>query len=282
MISLSRGQGLVTASDGLPALEVAEHAKEKEFVIERIVSIFNVGMQHKWKTRYYVDLFAGPGLCRVRGSNTEIDGSPIVSVKSKPGFTHHYFADESADALRALERRVSDLLPPTEASTQYYVGSADHIVARVIKDLPAARSSLGLALFDPWGWDFSFDTLADVSAGRNLDLVINFPIGFIKRNWMKNLSKLDEFMGGATYKGGFRAAMRKEASGELPTRVLLNAYSIALARIGYQHTRDHVVVSNTKNLPLYHLVFASKNERGADFWDKVTQRLGNGQLRMFS
>lgn len=280
MPTTSRGQGLAPGSDGLPVLEVAGHAKEKEFVIERIIGIFNAGMQNLWNRRYYIDPFAGPGVCRIRGSVTEIDGSPILAAKSRAKFTDYFLADKSVVSLDTLEQRITGLALPEQTNVRYYSDEANAAVARILSDLPPARSSLGLAVFDPWGWDFAFDTIARLSEGRRLDLVINFPIGYIKRNWDRELPSLDKFMNGSNYKRPFQQAMRRTTPDERPARVLLDSYAGELKSIGYEYIRDHVVVDNSRHLTLYCLIFASKHERGTDFWDKVTQRRQSGQFRM--
>ncbi len=280
MVSSSRGQNKITASDGLPALEVAEHAKEKEFVLQRISTIFTNGMRHQWRERYYVDLFTGPGICRIKESVAEVDGSAILAAKSGAKFTQYLLADKNPCFLAALDQRITKLGLPRTTSVTCYPGDADKVVDQIIADLPHARKSLGLAVFDPWGWDFGFETLANLSAGRRLDLVVNFPIGYIKRNWEKELPQLDRFMNGSGYKDRFRAAMRHENPSELPARVLLDAYSEELRKIGYPCIRDHVFVSNSRGLTLYCLIFASKHERGADFWDKAAKRMESGQIRM--
>ena len=282
MVTGTRGQDLVLGLDGLPALEVAAHAKEKEFVIDRISDIFNAGMQYKWSQRYYVDLFCGPGLCSLKDGSGEIDGSPMLAAKSKAKFTHYYFADENGDNLSALEQRISRLHLPRTEDIHFYRGEADNLVDRIVDALPPPQCSLGLAVFDPWGWDFSFSTLADITDGLRLDLVVNFPIGYMKRNWEKDLPRLDAYMNGDTYRGPFRAAMRRENPGETPARVLLDAYAKELQKIGYSYIRDNVFVENSRGVTLYGLLFASKHSRGADFWDKVTKRTDSGQIRMFS
>ena len=101
--SRSRGQGLVTASDGLPALLVSDHVREKEFAIERMIAIFNNGMQRKWNRRYYIDLFAGPGKCLIRESQEEVEGSPILAAKSKVKFTDYFLSDIDSECLEAVE-----------------------------------------------------------------------------------------------------------------------------------------------------------------------------------
>ena len=280
MSTASRGQDLVNASDGLPALEVAAHAREKAFAFERIADIFTMGMRNKWRRLYYIDLFAGPGKCRIKGAAAEIDGSPVLAAKSKAKFTDYYLADKNPDCLTALKSRIDGLGLPELTNVKYYEHEADVAAYRIQSDLPPSRVSLGLGILDPWGWDFSFETMAALSKGRRLDLVINFPIGYIKRNWEKELPALDKFMNGQNYKEPFKAAMRHEPSSEMPARVLLDFYSEELKGIGYEYISDHVMVDNSKHLPMYYLIFASKHELGADFWEKVTRRKQSGQFRM--
>lgn len=282
MVTATKGQDLVSGSDGLPALEVAAHTKEKEFVIERITEIFNAGMQRKWSQRYYIDLFCGPGLCRLKDSDDEIDGSPMLAAKSKAKFTHYYLADKNPANLESLKHRISRLHLPKPEYIHFYKGEADTLVGQIIDEMPPAQSSLGLAVFDPWGWDFSFSTLAEIADGRRLDLVVNFPIGYIKRNWKNDLPRLDDYMNGDAYREPFRAAMRRENPGESSARILLDAYAKELQKVGYNYVRDNVFVENSKHVTLYGLLFASKHSRGADFWDKVTRRTESGQWRMFS
>ena len=276
----SRGQGLVTASDRLPGLSVPEHVKEKEFPIERMCDIFNRGMQKKWDRRYYVDLFSGPGRCVIRGSGEEVEGSPILAAKSQVPFTDYFFSDKSLPFLEALRKRVDNLNLTESLQFSYYHGDANSVVSDLVANLPVAETSLGLAVLDSWGWDYSFETLSRLTEGRRLDLVINFPIVFIKRNWQRELPQLDKFMNSRRYRKSFENAMTREKPGLTPTRVLLDFYGEELKGIDYKYIDDHVEVKNSLGLPQYYLIFASKNERGADFWEKVTRRQESGQIRM--
>jgi len=69
--------------------------------------------------------------------------------------------------------------------------------------------------------------------------------------------------------------MRKSA-----WRTLLDVYESGLRDIGYDEIKDYVLEKNRSNVPLYHLIFASKHKRGAEFWDKIARRSEAGQLRM--
>ncbi len=276
----SRGQDLITVSDGLPALVVSEHVKEKEFAIDRIIAIFNNGMQRKWSRRYYIDLFAGPGKCFIKGSREEVEGSPVLAAKSKVKFTDYFFVDIDSDCLEALKTRIDGIGLRDQSDFNYYPGDTDAVIDELVADLPDGQTSLGLAVIDPWGWDFSFETMANLAAGRRLDLVINFPIVNIKRNWQRELPQLDKFMNGSSYRSSFEYAMTNKDPSVTATRVLLDSYQKELKGIDYKYVNDLVGVKNSRGIPLYYLIFASKHERGADFWEKVTSIQESGQIRM--
>jgi hypothetical protein len=66
-------------SDGLIARASGGGAREKVYYLERYLEIFSVGMKARWGGRlYYLDLFAGPGKCRIRDTGEEIDGSETI------------------------------------------------------------------------------------------------------------------------------------------------------------------------------------------------------------
>jgi three-Cys-motif partner protein len=276
----ARGQDFVTASDGLPALLVSDHVREKEFAIERMIAIFNNGMQKKWNRRYYIDLFSGPGKCLIRGSREEVEGSPILAAKSRVQFTDYFLVDIYSDCLEALRTRINSLGLASQQDFNYYPGEADAVIDELVAELPDGQTSLGLAVIDPWGWDFSFETMAKLAAGRRLDLVINFPIVNIKRNWQRELPRLDKFMNGSSYRSSFKYAMTNKDPSVTATRVLLDSYQKELKCINYKYVNDLVGVTNSKGIPLYFLIFASKHDRGVDFWQKVTGIQESGQIRM--
>ena len=108
MSSRNRGQELTTASDGLMALSVAEHAREKKFALRNITGIFTQAMKNKWPGRlYYVDLFCGHGKCVIRHSAAETEGSPLIATEVP--FAHYYFADEDEPSIDALRKRVDGI-----------------------------------------------------------------------------------------------------------------------------------------------------------------------------
>jgi hypothetical protein len=57
-------------------------------------------------------------------------------------------------------------------------------------------------------------------------------------------------------------------------------------RLGYKEIKDvedgtEPVTKNSREAPLYRLIFASKHERGHGFWKKVIQKDAFGQSKLF-
>ena len=123
-----------------------------------------------------------------------------------------------------------------------------------------------------------FEALAALTRGRRMDIIITFPLGFIKRNWKRQLGQLDKFLGGEEYKEAFLNAMEQEP--RRASRILLNYYEARPKEIGYDYPNDEVWIPNTRQVKLYTMVFASKNPRGNDFWQKIITRSPKGQYRL--
>jgi three-Cys-motif partner protein len=260
-------------SDGLPVLETGEWAREKHFYLGRYMSIFAAGMKAKWGQRIYIDLFAGPGICRLRGTDIEIPGSPLLALETKFGFTGYFLNDQDPAFVEALKRRASRYEGRQITFLNQECNSA---VRSIASALPV--NSLSLAFIDPFKWHITFDSLAALTRGRRMDLVITFHSGSIKRAVNSEPTALDEFFGSSTWKAEYaksRRSGRREG-----TRILLDCYESTLEGIGYLHHRDYVLVKNSRGTPLYHLVLASKHPRGLEFWDKVSERDRDGQIRL--
>ena len=68
-------------------------------------------MKNKWPGRlYYVDLFAGPGRCRMRETRKEIDGSPLVALLGFD-FAKYFFFEADSTCFQALDARVKRRAP---------------------------------------------------------------------------------------------------------------------------------------------------------------------------
>jgi three-Cys-motif partner protein len=68
-------------------------------------TLFSSGMKAKWSNRTYVELYAGAGRGKVRGTAKIIHGSPLLALTVKNPFDKYIFCEENAENLEALKAR---------------------------------------------------------------------------------------------------------------------------------------------------------------------------------
>jgi three-Cys-motif partner protein len=263
---------LIAGADAKLVLTVGPWAKRKLHYIDRYCEIFNAGMKNKWSTRTYIDLFAGPGRCFIKETREEINGSPMVALSCKVPFTHYFFNDAEATAMESLQARAKTLV---SFNIVYFNGDCNEIVDELIKKLPSG--SLDFCFIDPFNWQINFDSIRRLTKGRQMDLAVTFHVGEMKRVANEPPKDLLDFFPDPTWQQKYQEARKMRRS---VGHVLLDAYEQGLRQLGYSDIKDYVLVTNSKNVPLYHLIFASKNPKGGEFWDKIASRSETGQMRM--
>jgi three-Cys-motif partner protein len=273
-------QGLF-GKDGLAVRDSGSWAKEKLYYLGRYLKIFSVGMKNKWPGKlYYVDLFAGPGRCRIRGTEEEIDASPLVALLGFD-FAKYFFFEEDRPCFDALETRGRKRAPDRWERVKTIPGDCNETIEQA--DLPS--EGLGIAFIDPTGISqVSFDTIQRLTSGRQIDLIINFPEGMgIRMNLFQytqtETNALDRFMGSARWKERFRESL---TSFDQACTAIAQEYLTNLRSLGYLAVdSDWIPVKTGQNTLLYYLLFASKNPRGNDFWRKIKRIGPHGQRELF-
>ena len=274
-------QGLL-GNDGLPIRDSGNWVNDKLYYLARYLKIFSVGMKNKWPRRlYYVDLFAGPGRCRIRETQQEIDGSPLVALLGFD-FAKYFFFEADPASFEALQKRVKQRAPGKWENVKMIPGDCNDTIEGA--ELPS--EGLGLAFIDPTGISqISFETVRKLTAGRQVDLIINFPEGMgIRMNFFQyaqtETNALDRFMGSARWQERYRKSL---TSFDEVCAEIANEYLDNLGSLGYLAVNsDWIPVRTDQNALLYYLLFASKNPRGNEFWRKIKRIGPHGQRELFS
>jgi len=260
----------VCPADGLPARLVGEWSADKHYYLKHYIEIFSRGMHKKWARRVYVDLFSGPGVCCYREDGRFEDASPLLALKATPGFTDYHFSDLDPTAIETLKKRCAAF--KDKATIHLYAEDYNKVAAKVATRVPS--DSLSLAFIDPTGLDINLSAIATLTKDKRMDLIILFATGMsIKRNIEKwyaaDGSKIDGCFGGEEWRPLYE---RHKADYPRMTNELLSLYGAKLKGLGYTMDPTQAIqVKNSKKLPLYALLFASKNPRGNDFWRKIQQ-----------
>jgi len=270
------GDDLVLGSDGLPVRKVGPWSQDKHHFLKNYMAAFTTAMKRKWGGLSYVDLFVGPGLCRIRGTSKEIDAPPLLALEAPKPFDALYFVDKSADAIHALESRLRGHGSDIPAHT--YVGDCNVEVDRLERDLSADH--LHLAFIDPTGLHVWYDTLRKLTRRRKVDLIISLMDRLdLTRNirdyyYPNQDSNLDRFLGmGAQWRYEFDSLPNQDA--EHVSNWFLNLYQRRLRKIGYCHFGQPRRISGSG--PFYLLFFASKHPLGAKLWDETSGTDRGGQ-----
>jgi len=254
------------ASDGYLAIKFGRWAEDKLSHLEKYCTIFNTATHRQWKNRIYIDLFSGPGKCIIKSTKKEINGSPLLALNCDMPFTHYFFNDINLEYIEALKKR-----------TQSYSYNMDYInqdcnlaVDEILLKIPPY--SICFAYIDPYYLEIKFDTIKKLTTNRAVDLLIIFHIGMARRNFLQPNLEMKQFFPPNIEWEQFPNDIVK--GGRISTRPVLDAYEGGLIELGYPKSNmiDDVLERNTRNAPLYYLIFASKHKLGAQLYSGVIKR----------
>ena len=269
------GQATEIGSDGLPVLVQGPWSKNKLYFVSYFERLFNVGMKNHWPTRAYVDLFAGPGVCKDRESGVEFDGSPLEALNCPTPFTHLFFNDINEKFIDALSKRQRRRHPT--ANVEYSSVDCNRAAEQIAGRLP--NRALTLAFIDPWNYEITFDGLAHLGRRPATDLIVTFHAPAIKRNAHQKIAAVDAFLDDQNWRDRYFSAKGDVSNPQ--TLVLIDTFRSRLrARLGYTQFGDPKIIKNSHGAPMFYVLFASKHSTGLNFWKKSSakDRYGQGTL----
>jgi len=231
-------------------------------------------MKDKWDQRVYVDLYAGAGYNRVRGTSKIMLGSPLRALTVEHPFDKYVFCEQDAENLEALKIRVKHTA--RSANVAFVSGDCNKRVADILAEIPKGSRDdrvLSLCFADPFDIGLKFETIRAL-ASRYVDFLMLLALYMdANRNYERYVSedavKIDEFLGSATWRERWTEA-QKNAVG-FP-QFLATEFSASMESLHYLATPLHKmkrVRSDERNLPLYYVALFSRHERAHKFWDEV-------------
>ena len=260
--------------DGFTCPEVGSWAQTKYRLISLYDSLFSTGMKDKWDVRFYLDLYAGAGYNRVRGTSTLMFGSPLLAINVEHPFDKYIFCEETEEKLHALKQRTKRMAP--SADVTYIAGDCNTKVDEILKAIPRGSTELkvlGLCLVDPYDLGIKFETLRMLSK-RFIDFLCLLALNMdARRNYQRYMEpdskKVDEFLGSSDWRRRWETAQASRV--EFP-KFLAMEFAKGMDMLGYIPPPPYTmkeVRSDEKNLPLYHLALFSRSHRAYDFWGEV-------------
>jgi three-Cys-motif partner protein len=264
--------------DGLPLDEVGPWAKEKHERLRKYVDITRA-TRRKWVHgsggATYIDLYCGTGRAIIRGSREKIDGSPLVAFKSaRDGgvpFSEIHIADSSEESCRAAEQRLVE----AGGSAKTEVGNADATVIQIARKLNL--NGLHFAFLDPYNLEaLPFSVIEELAKFRHIDVLIHISVHDLQRNLdaysMSKNGPLDRFA------PGWRNAVNLKQSKSATRAAYVAYWASEMEKLGFAPARYELVSGPTKNQRLYWLVMVSHHRLAQEFWDKIRNVSGQGEL----
>jgi len=244
-------------------------------------------MKKSWDVRAYVDLFAGAGRARIKGTPRIVPTSAMLALGVRDPFDSYVLCEIDPGRLEALEQRARRDAPGR--TVRCILGDCNENVARILAEIPAPgrnRRVLGLCVVDPYrlaGLRFS---TVEALAARFMDFLVLVPSYMdAHRNLEVYLDPssrtLDEFLGNPAWRNAWAEASVAPGPREFGAFVV-DSFGRAMKRLGYLYDGPgEEVPVRDKSLLLYHLCFFSRNELGRKFW-REARRYSLDQLDLFS
>lgn len=274
---------LAAQEDGLPMRPVRLWSLEKLAIVALYLNAFT-GASSSVGGGIYVDGFAGPGLCKVRGAIADprfVYGSPMLALKAEPGFEMCHFTELSRQRAQALEYRTRD----SSRRRTIHTGDANKLVPSILRDAVHQRAPC-FCLLDPEGLELHWTTVEAIALTpgrrRKPELLILFPSSWLLRLLprkgevsAKHEQVLDSVLPGREW----RDIYSKRLSGEIHPATAKDAYvelyRQGLESLGYtafSHAVEAPSQPGGRRRERYQLVFATQHEAGAQIMADVFKR----------
>lgn len=285
---------ILPEDDGLPIRIFGPWTSVKLDYVRRYIYMFETSMREKpWRQRNYIDLFSGSGKYREEKNGEVYLGSPLLAITTDFPFTNYYFSDKSKENIDVLKLRCK----ACSQVLRFETGDANKVVDTFVNEINKVDSkiisgkwsSLNLAFLDPDGLELEWPTVSKLASLYTMDLIIYYSqyglnINFKNCYVAKKETDIDRFFGDGEWRKVYEKWKQKSFMSGIH-RELMDHYKEKLQALGYVDVLDddlglEPLMRNTKEAPLYRLIFASKSKKGHDFWKEVTKRDIYGQKRL--
>ncbi len=262
-------------------------SEDKLQLLRKYLHAYTIIMRgQKWCRNgyHYVDAFAGTGKPRARDEKRYIDGSPRVALTIQHPFHSYTFIEKTPWRVKRLEDLVDEF---PDRSIRIHDGDCNHIITTEIAPrIRYERFNRGLIFLDPFGMNTEWFTIEQIAQTRALEIFINFPVMALNRTVLPNdpnalteaqIERMNRFWGSTEWRGNIYV--------QVPTLfgpVEMKIHTTTGRRLGqlfkkrlkevFPYVTDPLVMTNSKNAPLYCLIFAGHNPTGAKIIRDIFQR----------
>jgi three-Cys-motif partner protein len=220
----------------------------------------------------YIDAFAGTSKPKTKDEQKYVDGSPRIALGLTPSFTQYHFIEQADWRLAKLEKLREEFLG---RGITIYHGDCNKILReQILPQLPYSSKKRAIAFIDPFGMQFEWETMEHLAETKTVEVLLNFPVMAINRGVLRKhpemISKaagerLNRFWG-----DDWMVDLYKEEQtlfGPRPVKIPHSGKEfggVFKKRLGeiFRHCSNPILMTNSKNAPLYCMLFAGHNPTG--------------------
>ena len=256
-------------NDGLPCPEVGAWSEDKHRLVFLYNYLFSRGMKNRWDSRVYVDLYSGPGLARVKGTDRLLWGSPLLALQVPDPFDKYIFCESNLEYMDALQKRCGQISPVADVS--YVHGDCNDKADEIHHLIPSGPKVLSSCFVDPFDLSVKFSTIQKIAAKR-VDFLVLLALqmdgGRNETHYTNPTNrKLDEFLGNSEWRLRW---LDRKISVPFP-QFIAEEYAKSMEGMGYLPVPFYRMkqVRSDSNTPLYRLALFSKHPLALKFWEEV-------------
>lgn len=270
---------LIDGDDGYLAEEVGPWAKEKHDLLCRYID-----MSKAARAKYlgpgkggaaFVDLFCGPGRCKVKTTGEWIDGGALAawkkSVEGGQPFSRMIVADADQQRLDAMVMRLQSAGAPVVSKC----GPAAETAFFALQRTP--QYGLNFAYLDPYNLEaLNFQIFQTLSRVKRLDILVHLSKMDLQRNLDSNIgatvSAFDAFA------PGWRSIINVEqAQGGIRNEVV-EYWRDLVASTGKTASNEVRLLRGTRGQHLYWLLLVAGHDLAHKFWTVASNPEKQGSL----
>ena len=269
-----------------PVDRIGKWSEEKLDLLGKYLNAYTKIMKdQKWCENgyHYIDAFAGTGKPMAKDEERYIDGSPIVALKIEYPFKSYTFIEKTDWRVERL-KKLRDEFPNMDIQIRH--GDCNTIIIdEIVPKIRFENFNRGIIFLDPFGVNIEWSTIESIAATEALEIFLNFPAMAINRTVLlnnpyklteKQIERMNRLWGSTDWK----ADIYQEVPDLFGTRIekipqtakdLGMKYQKKLEEV-FPEVTSPVVMKNSKEAPLYCLIFAGHNPIGKRIAESIFRR----------
>lgn len=257
------------------------HTEEKLTLLKKYLEGYVIATKNA-KERYYIDALAGDGQCEIQIPNSTqprtVDGSPLIAMNLKPGFTKCFFIEIDKEKVETLSKLLKGF-----PRNRYNIkeGDCNFVIDEILSEIPLIAPCF--AFLDPEGFEVNWTTIEKIATYKRdsktkIELFILFPYNIaITRLLPLNSEKFDEEKATSVFNrilpdyswiDVYNARIKGRLKPREMRKSILDIFTNGLKKLGYRFVYSKLIRSS-KRRPLYDMFFATDHKAGAVIMEYV-------------